>query len=321
MTSKDQNTTNQAQEEALQWLALLNSPRLTAAQEKEFFSWLALSHINQAAYVKAEQLWQRGAVLAQVKDAQQRSVWSIPAWQGWAVACSVLVMVCWTFFSFFNPDGQHYRYQTVKGEQKEQLLIDGSHIVLNTDSLVDITFDKKLRRVELHQGEVFFDIKKEERPFDVVTQLGVVRVIGTHFSVYRTAADVQVTVVEGRVALGAKPTADEQFTPAAILHANQRLTLNRAVAGDVPETVDTRSVLAWRKKQLVFKGQALDIVVDELNRYLPKPVRLADPALGRMEITAVIQLNAPQSSLAALAQSLGLRLGIDGDPAVFTLSQ
>lgn len=317
MKNKNQPGAAQAQEDAIQWLALLNSPKLTETQEKAFFDWLNQSSLHQAAYVKAEQLWQRGAVLAQVKDAPQSSRWSIPAWQGWAVACSFLVIVCWTFFSHFDLDSQHYRYQTAKGEQKEQQLDDGSLIVLNTDSHVEITFDKKQRRIELHQGEVFFDVRKDGRPFDVVTQLGVVRVMGTHFSVYRTASDVQVTVIEGQVALGAQPAMSGKFTPAAVLHANQRLTMVGAMAGDSPEAVDSRSALSWRKKQLVFKGQALNVVVDELNRYLPKPVRLADPALGHMEITAVIQLSDAQSSLVALAQSLGLKL--ETNPADYTL--
>lgn len=319
MINNNQAAAAQAQEDAIQWLALLNSPQLTETQEKAFFEWLNQSSLHQAAYVKAEQLWQRGAVLAQVKDAPQSSRWSIPAWQGWAVACSFLAIVCWTFFSHIDLDSQHYRYQTAKGEQKEQQLDDGSHIVLNTDSRVDITFNKKQRRIELHQGEVFFDVRKDGRPFEVVTQLGVVRVLGTHFSVYRTASDVQVTVIEGQVALGAQPSITEKFIPAAVLHANQRLTMVGAMVGDSPETVDPRSALAWRKKQLVFKGQALDLVVDELNRYLPNPVRLADPALGRMEITAVIQLNDVQSSLAALTESLGLKL--ETNPAGYTLRQ
>lgn len=321
MTSKNQANAAQAQEDAIQWLALLNSPQLTAEQEKAFFTWLALSPVNQAAYVKAEQLWQRGAVLGQVKDAPQQTGWSIPAWQGWAVACSFLAIVCWTFFAYIDAGSQHYRYQTAKGEQQEQLLDDGSHIALNTDTIVEITFDKKQRRIELLQGEVFFDVKKEDRPFDVVTQFGMVRVLGTHFSVHRTVSDVQVTVVEGQVGLGAQPVAAEQFIPAAILQANQRLTLARALEGDAPEVVDPRSALAWRKKQLVFKGQTLQVVIDELNRYLPNPIQLADPTLGHMEITAVIQLSDPQSSLRALAQSLGLTLDIDAGSKVYTLHQ
>lgn len=321
MMNKNHAAAAQAQEDAIQWLALLNSPQLTTEQEKAFFDWLALSPVNQAAYVKAEQLWQRGAVLAQLKDAPERSGWSIPAWQGWAVACSFLVIVCWAFFFYPDLDGQHYRYQTAKGEQQEQLLDDGSHIVLNTNAIVEITYDKKQRRIELLQGEVFFDVKKEDRPFDVVTQSGMVRVLGTHFSVHRTVSDVQVTVVEGQVGLGAQPDAAEQFIPAAILQANQRLTLARALAGDAPETVDPRSALAWRKKQLIFKGQRLQVVIDELNRYLPNPIQLADPTLGNMEITAVIQLSDPQSSLRALAHSLGLTLDIDSGSKVYTLHQ
>ncbi len=321
MTSKNQYTERQAQEDAIEWLAVLNSPQLTDAQEQAFFNWLALSEVNQAAYVKAEQLWQRGAVLAQVDEASQASGWSLPTWQGWAVSCSVLAIACWLLFSFFTLDAQQYRYQTAKGEQREQELIDGSQILLNTDSLVEVRFDKKQRQVELHQGEVFFDIKKDGRPFDVITPAGVIRVIGTHFSVYRTALDTQVTVVEGQVALGTKPARGEQFVPVITLQANQRLTLNQAIAGDTPEAVDTRSALAWRKKQLVFKGQTLNSVVNELNRYLPKPVLLADPALAEMEITAVIQLGNPPSSLAALAHSLGLTLDVHSDPAAVILSQ
>jgi transmembrane sensor len=309
------------QNDAIGWLTLLGSSRLTKEKEQEFFVWLGQSPLHQAAYLEVEQLWRRGEALEKVKIVGSKHNWQVNSWQGWALTSSFLVAVCWSLFSFMGQDTRNYHFQTVKGEQSELQLEDGSHIVLNTNSEIDVSFDGAQRLVVLRRGEVFFDVKKDKRPFDVVTQVGQVRVMGTHFAVHALAEDVQVTVIEGRVALAENVSAIESFVPRVILQADQRLTIKEAMAGAAPQAVDARSDLAWRKKQLVFKGQPLDVVVKELNRYLPRRLNLANSELGALEVTAVIQLQDPESSLATLAQSLGLTLAVADNLAELSLQK
>ena len=74
---------------AMAWLVRLNSPALTPAEETQFFVWLEASPVHQAAYLKAEQLWLRGDVLAQARKpaASRHLLW---LWGGAAAACMAL---------------------------------------------------------------------------------------------------------------------------------------------------------------------------------------------------------------------------------------
>lgn len=293
------------QDEAISWLARLNSPSLSAAEEKEFTQWLETSALHQAAYIKAEELWERGGVLAKLREPQATNFFQFAPWQGWALACSCLFAVAFTVLLKLNAVSE-YHYQTALGEQQELQLEDGSNIVLNTNSKLRVTFNRSNRTVYLTQGEVFFEVKKDGRPFDIITTQGTVRVLGTRFSVYQTLTDTLVTVIEGRVGLGDKTSAQTDFKPAVVLQANQRLSLAAAKTGQIAETVNANATLAWRKKQLVFKGQNLNQVITELGRYFPETITLESPELGTKEITAVIQLSDLKTTLDPLALSLNL---------------
>ncbi|MES2672932.1 MAG: FecR domain-containing protein [Pseudomonadota bacterium] len=313
----------QAEDAAIAWLARLNSASLTEVQEQEFVQWLAASPLHQAAYIKAEDLWQRGEVLARVQNTQKISWWQFTSWQqsakGWAFACSCLLAVSFSLFVYLNPHSNTYSYQTAIGEQQDIKLEDGTHIILNTNSKLDVEFNRKKRTAYLTQGEVFFAVKKDGRQFDIVTQFGVVRVVGTRFSVRTLMTDAIVTVAEGRVALGKAIGSGEEFVPSIVLQANERLSLETARAGETPEKVNANAALAWQKKQLVFKGQRLNDVIAELGRYFPETIRLAEASQGDKEITAVIQLTDLKTTLNTLAQSLNMSLEFDPSGKLITL--
>lgn len=299
--------TKRVQDEAINWLARLNSSQLSEADEQAFTQWLEASALHQAAYIKAEELWERGAVVAKLREPKRAKAVRFAPWQGWAAACSCLFAVAFILLQQFN--GTHeYLYQTALGEQKELDLEDGSHLILNTNSQLRVSFNRHGRSVDLTQGEVFFDVKKDGRPFEIHTAQGTVKVLGTRFSVYQTLTDTLVTVVEGRVGLGEKSTAQDDFKPSVVLQANQRLSLQAAKSGQAAEAVNANAALAWRKKQLVFKGQNLNQVIAELGRYFPETITLAEPDLSNKEITAVIQISDIKTTLNTLALSLGLEV-------------
>lgn len=79
-------------------------------------------------------------------------------------------------------------------------LPDGSVAFLNNNSSIeyDKVFDKRIVRQE---GEVFFDVRKGESPFIVITELGEIRVLGTKFNVRAYNRELEVEVQEGTVEL------------------------------------------------------------------------------------------------------------------------
>lgn len=292
---------------ALEWLVRLNSNNLSEQQEQAFFAWLEESPLHQVAYLEAEQLWQRGEVLARVQRRTTR--WPTFAWPILVTAC-VLVLALVLVPLINNPADE--LYQTAIGEQKKIRLEDGSTIELNTDSRVRVSFSRDQRVVNLEQGEVFFEVKKNAgKPFNVFTPSGQIRVVGTRFSVRQLRGDALVRVQEGTVALGAVPSAQGTFVAGSLLTANQQQTLVAAISGESPQALDTASALAWRKRMLVFNGQSLAAVVDELQRYFPVIIELENTKLADIRVTAVIRLQDLRTTLSALESSLGLRVEYD----------
>lgn len=321
---KNTHSNRQLEDEAIHWLARLNASDFSSQEEKEFFSWLELSSRHQAAYIKAEQLWSRGEVLAMVTTEVKITEASKPniffGWGGFgtngfrgaALACSVLFVIGLAFFLFLSNSQSQQMYETLIGEIKQVRLDDGSQLTLNTDSRLKVVLTEKLRIVNLEKGEAAFNVAKDpSRPFEVVTEMGVVRVTGTYFAVRQSAGDVRVTVIEGGVLLlESKPTDTEQ-AGIVVLKANESISFTEVRNGNAPRSVDAGKELAWRNKQLIFRGESLGEVVEELDKYFPGTLSLANEALGKREVTAVLKLGNIRSTLDSIEYSLGLQARID----------
>lgn len=100
-----------------------------------------------------------------------------------------------------------YATGTANGQQAKVYLPDGTIVILNVASKVDISkdFGQKTRTVHL-QGEAYFQVQANtEAPFIVQAANTQTKVLGTEFGVRAYPGDaVQVTVRSGKVAVNSK---------------------------------------------------------------------------------------------------------------------
>jgi transmembrane sensor len=212
-------------------------------------------------------------------------------------------------------------------------LADGTVVELKDDARIVADFTGALRRVALQRGEAHFQVAKDPaRPF-VVGAAGVeVRAVGTAFSVQLGAADVDVVVTEGTVAIErggetagrAAPAADlPRAEPAALVTAGHQVVvaLTGGPAGPVvraitPEAVDRR--LAWRRLRLDFSDTPLSDVVRMFNAASRGPARLvlAEPALGSLQISGILRADNTESLLRLLEKEFGIEAAPSGDAVV-----
>lgn len=298
------SNTTLAEENALKWLARLNSGSTTESEEQAFFRWLEASPQHQAAYIQAEILWQRGEVLAELQGTRKPRI----SRYAWFSACASLVLaLAITYLYILQDTGiEQNTYTTGIGEQLTTPLADGSHVVINTQSTLQVEISNASRRALLNSGEVYFHVKADaQRPFYVETPSGTVRVLGTRFAVSVTGGETQVTVEEGRVALGKANEAS--FVTSVELTKNQKAKFVEQGIASVPESVNVRTALSWHKQQLIFEGEQLKGVIAELQRYWPQPIVVDGPSAD-LKITAVIQLSQRGFDVQQLASSLGLKV-------------
>lgn len=294
--------------EAISWKVRLESSELTESELQSFFEWLESSPDHQASYVAAEQIWERGKVLANPRLECHLDKKTPKSRNGFLLAVSgVVASLILVVVIFGAPSVDNIQsYQTMLGEQKELLLEDGSRISLSTDSQVLIEFDRKNRLVNLVRGEAFFDVLNDGRPFEVRSEFGVVRVFGTKFLVAVSHDDVEVIVAEGLVGLSTDVVAPD--FEVLKLKKNQRISASQALKGMKPQYVDADLRTAWLNGQLIFNEEPLAVVISVLNKYRSRKIFLQDEAIGSLLVTSVIQVDDVDSSVDIIAHSHGLKV-------------
>jgi transmembrane sensor len=218
------------------------------------------------------------------------------------------------------PDGiTALHFETRHGEQLTRRLADNSVVHLNTDSAVTIRYGKTERLVMLRSGQADFEVAHEpDRAFRVIAGAAEVVDLGTQFDVRLEHDSTVVTVVEGRVAVGPSPTLDTQGAnsnqnraPRSVqLNAGQQLRVSEREWPATPKAVDAESTIAWLRREIVFDHEPLERVAAEFNRYAPKPVEVATPALRTLQISGVFATDDTDAFIAFLRSLKGVRVEV-----------
>ncbi|HUA24859.1 MAG TPA: FecR domain-containing protein [Steroidobacteraceae bacterium] len=269
----------------------------------------------------ARALWTR--VLGTVRD-QASGRW-LPA----ALATAACVVVSLGLLLAWNvrpiprasapEDIAAWHFETRHGEQLTHRLADNSMLHLNTDSAVTIRYGKHERLVILSSGQAAFEVSHEpDRAFRVIAGSAEVVDLGTQFDVRLEQHATVVTVVEGRVAVGPSPVSEKLRTrsggdyPSRFvqLGADQQLSVTDGEWPAMPIAVDAKSTTSWLRREITFDHEPLERVAGEYNRYAPKPIEIATPALRSLEITGVFATDDPESFIAFLRSLKGVRVEV-----------
>ncbi len=193
-------------------------------------------------------------------------------------------------------------YGTNVGEQRKVMLADGSEILLNTDSAVDIHFDGHQRLVKLLKGEVLITTGHQDnarRPFSVQTAQGNLRALGTRFLVRQQDKATLVAVYESAVEVRPKSTQ----TPTRV-EANQQLTFTSQQASRIaPADLD---LSAWVDGVIVAKDTRLADFVKELDRYRSGKI-MCDSSTAELLISGVFPISDPERVLETIQRTLPIK--------------
>ncbi len=173
----------------------------TEKEEQEIFDWLAddPDGSHQEIYHSTRMIWSGLALHA------PESAVEIPAFEkkrkrtgGWkyvfrtvsGIAAAILLVAGTVFFTK-NRTQEDFSSRTLVasvpvGQTFELVLEDGTSMFMNSGTKVEYPalFSKDCRKVKVLQGEVLFDVTKdEERPFIVETFTSEIKVLGTKFNV------------------------------------------------------------------------------------------------------------------------------------------
>lgn len=208
--------------------------------------------------------------------------------------------------------GHPQEIATVVGEVRRLRLGDGSMASVNTASKLLVTMSEDQRRIELADGEAWFQVAHDTaRPF--VVEAGDVRVqaVGTAFSVRRREEGLDVLVTEGVVEAW---VVGREATRIRIPAGNRSFVSEAAPAIEVkaaPDEVDR--ALAWRSGELALNGESLAYAASELNRYNDRKLVIDDPALAQHPLVGYFRTDEPEKFGLAVATMLDARVVQDGN--------
>lgn len=207
------------------------------------------------------------------------------------------------------------------GEFRRLDLPDGSVVKLNTNTAVEISYDRDERRVRLLSGEAYFAVAKNPaRPFIVQAGRIAVRAVGTAFDVRLRREELNVLVTEGKVRVSGDDTpaataSEEHGSLGPVLTVGHlaRVPLDQDHAptpgGMVVTPLEARTIrntLAWRDGRLEFFDLPLGEVVAEFNRYNRNQIVITDPALAAQRFGGAFASQQAEPFLELLEQSFGV---------------
>lgn len=279
-------------EEALAWLVRLHSGEETEADWNSYHDWKAADATHAEAAQRAERMWSRlGPALSSRRTPRN-------------VIGALLLVACLAgggaATGAFGPlSGWLADEVTGVGERRVITLADGSTVMLDSSTSVDIEYAGAARRIVLRDGQIFVSVAPDPaRPFIVDAGRGSVRALGTAFNVRieDTGARIAVTEHAVRVTYGGKSSVD----------VREGEGVGYAAAGGLgrPGAVDTNDITAWRHGEIVFDNRPLGEVAAELGRYRHGTVVFTDASLKDLPVTGVFSTTDAESFFAALELTL-----------------
>jgi transmembrane sensor len=288
--------------DAAAWLSGENSSgdeaaRLLISEDREIMKkWNDLKQTDND-FIDVDKAWERlnGRIEAEKPVVTMRRLSFFQTFARIAAMVVIVAGIGWLLFAVGAP-GKVTVTSADDEKNIELLLADGSKIYLNRDSKLTYPkeFGRNNRKVTL-RGEAFFDIAPDaSRPFIIDAGKASVRVLGTSFNVMTDNGhkEVEVYVSSGKVLLSSTD-------------GSRSVTLEPEYVGKVSEAGSSQALntnvnyLSWHTELLVYDGERLEVVFEDLKRTFNIDIRAGDPAINDFRLTSPFE-HQPQDTIIKL---------------------
>ncbi len=177
-------------------------------------------------------------------------------WYKPLLRAAAILAICFSVYYYTTTLDTHISTEIASIETIE--LPDASEVLLNANSSMVFNTSKwhKNREVKL-EGEAFFKVAKG-KTFDVITDSGIISVLGTQFNVKQRNGYFEVTCYEGLVGVKTNKKTTK-------LEPRQRIKIidGKLIAGEKEITTQPY----WLRGESNFKSTPLKHVISELENY------------------------------------------------------
>tara|TARA_R110000744_G_scaffold67191_5_gene137068 strand:+ start:121 stop:1173 length:1053 start_codon:yes stop_codon:yes gene_type:complete len=327
------NDIEKIKREASDWIARIERDELTTAEKAELNNWLVISPEHEKQLIRLSQLWDTMSEIGERSSIEEQSTRKLEKRTFFghlftqftyktAVLASLIIAIPFLFYlqTMLENTSKNGQYFTQIGEQKNIILTDGSEILLNTNSMVEVSYSREQRNITLLHGEANFGVAPDKsRPFTVKAGSGDIRALGTNFSVRLDGNLVNVLISHGTVRVRAKEKLNEVPKTDQTGYRSRNEVIvgagNNVVFDDYEvESVERESdksiakKLYWRKGFLSFDDEPLSDVIAELSRYTNLNIVIADASIQSMKVGGFYPIDNLETVFTTLELNLGLKV-------------
>nr|WP_269137529.1 FecR domain-containing protein [Pseudomonas sp. PGPR40] len=297
--------THSAVEEAIEWTACMRSGEVQADEQKAFEAWIA-NPANALAWERVQvHLGATFLPLARGSDSKVRRVLQTPDPQrrrllrgalvlgGVGVSATLLGRQS-TLFTNIVAD-----LSTTTAQRRDFNLSDGSKLVLDARSAVDIDFTASQRNLVLRKGKLVIEVSDDPRPLVVHTLHGFARSSAARFMVSLQGDTTHVWAMHSSLCVG---RFDGQCS---LLKSGVGARLNSE--GIQPLAANRKGEISWESGRLSVDDWSLGEVIEALQPYRRGVLRI-DPAAAQLRVSGLFSLDNSERALASLEQILPVRI-------------
>lgn len=292
--------------EAAEWFVLLASGDVSEEDRQRWLDWRAADPVHEYAWQRAHAASERFATIprsgvrAALSALAQKSRLPRKIFAP-LVLLATIGVAGWQVYlaSDLSADAV-----AAVGEQREIQLPDGSRLVLDTNSAIDIEFSPTERLIRLRRGRLMIETAHapadRNRPLRVAVGEARVTALGTRFTVEQSEQAARVVVLEARVRIDAGDSLDDGH----IVAAGQTARFTR---DGFEQSTSSLSDGSWSRGVYVANDIGLCDFLAEISRYRVGAIT-CDASVAPLHISGAFPLRDTDRVLAALGDTLPIEI-------------
>lgn len=226
-------------------------------------------------------------------------------------AFTAMALITFGITWMVDPAYDSRKIATAVGETSTLELADGSRIIVNADSQLQVESRLFSRRLKLDKGEASFSVAHTFRPFTVQANGTLVTDIGTVFDVRTLPNGAVVSVQQGAVEVRA------ENGEAMVIHQNQAIRSEDGMLAE-PHMHDAEAGSAWTRGKLYFNATSLQEAVADMQRYSRQKLVLDGNNIGALKLSGEYDIAKIDDLLRALPTVLPVHVSRTADAVVIS---
>lgn len=236
-----------------------------------------------------------------------------------AAAVLLIAFSCWALYetlSYSEAEKAEVEWITKVNEGGKKTVIklnDGTVIHLNSNSKISYpeTFTDSIRVVSM-EGEAFFDVMKESRPFIVEVSETKVEVLGTSFNVNSVIeGKLEVALISGKVKVNDSQGNQVMLAPMEMLVLEDNGQIFK-------QNFDVRTITGWKDKYLVFSDDDFNTVIQKIETWYGVEISTASKFNSQWAYTGQYYNESLENVLEGISQTSKIRYKIKGKEVEIT---